>query len=94
MGYCPFSALGRDLEMGVAISRGWCAQARRAAEQVRARQRRDARDSAARVCDLVLFGPQVATSILVSRHSWGWDQVGPWLRHDFSCHGRGSRGVS
>ena len=26
------------------------------------------------------------------RYGWGWDQVGPWLRHDFSCRGRGSRG--
>ena len=28
-------------------------------------------------------GPQVATSIFVSRHGWGWDQSGPWSGHDF-----------
>ena len=92
MGYCPFPALGRDRQ-GVGTRQaehGWvrhgmaCAQGRAAAHP---------RQS----CPCARPGsswPPGHDIKLVSQHGWGWDQVGPWLRHDFSCRGKGNRGVS
>ena len=74
MGYCPFPALGHDRQgAGVCqAAHGWarhdlaCAQGSAA---VRARQR----------CTCTRPGsswPPGRDIKLVSRHSWGWDQVG------------------
>ena len=50
-------------------------------------------DRAALACDRNPW-PHVATSILVLRHGWGWDQAGLWSRHDFHVVARVAVGVS
>ena len=67
----------------------------RMAERLRAQQHQRVPMTRALSARYGFSWPQVATSILVSRHGWGWgwDQAGLWSVHDFHVVVRAVVGV-